>query len=50
MLRRQLAQLAILADHYQTAAAELRALLARRDRECTALRARLRPTVVKHSP
>lgn len=40
MLRRQLAQLATLADHYHTAAEELRALLARRDREFAALRAR----------
>jgi AcrR family transcriptional regulator len=45
MLRRQLAQLATLADHYHTAAQDLRALLAHRDRELAALRARLRPTV-----
>jgi predicted RNase H-like nuclease (RuvC/YqgF family) len=44
MLRRQLSQLATLADHYHTAAQELRALLARRDGELAALRARLRAT------
>lgn len=47
MLRRQLSQLATLADHYHAAAEELRALLARRDRELAALRARLRPTLTK---
>jgi len=37
-LRRQLAKLATLADHYFTAAQELRALVARRDRELAALK------------
>ena len=43
-LRRQLAQLATLADHYYAAAQEQRVLLARRDRELASLRDRLRPT------
>jgi hypothetical protein len=47
MLRGQLAKLATLADHYYAAAEELRALLARRDRELAALRGRLRPTPVR---
>jgi AcrR family transcriptional regulator len=47
MLRGQLAKLATLADHYHAAAEELRALLARRDRELAALRERLRPTPVR---
>jgi hypothetical protein len=47
MLRGQLAKLATLADHYHSAAEELRALLARRDRELVALRERLRPTPVR---
>jgi hypothetical protein len=46
-LRAQLAQLATLADHYHTAAEELRALLARRDRGLAALPARARPTLAQ---
>lgn len=42
-LRAQVAQLATLADHYHTAAEELRTLLARRDRELAALRDDRRP-------
>jgi hypothetical protein len=42
-----MAKLATLADHYYAAAEELRALLARRDRELAALRERLRPTPVR---
>lgn len=50
-LRGQLVQLATLADHYHTAAEELRTLLARRDRDLAALRARTRPTLARlHRP
>ncbi len=43
-LRRQLAQLATLADHYHALAGELRGDLARRDRELAELRRHTRPT------
>jgi hypothetical protein len=48
-LRVQVAKLAALADHYHAAAAEARALLARRDRELATLRARLHlaPVVIE---
>jgi ribosomal protein L29 len=46
-LRGQLAQLATLADHYHTTTEELRALLARRDRDLATLRARGRPTLAR---
>ena len=49
--RRQLAQLAAVVDHYYTATEELRAQLARRERDLAALRARARPTLVSiHRP
>jgi AcrR family transcriptional regulator len=46
VLRAQLAKLATLADHYHAEAQELRALLARRDRELATRRGLRRPTVV----
>jgi AcrR family transcriptional regulator len=46
MLRAQLAKLATLADHYHTEAEQLRALLARRDRDLATGRGRIRATVV----
>jgi AcrR family transcriptional regulator len=46
VLRVQLAKLATLADHYHTEAEELRALLARRDRDLATQRGRMRATVV----
>jgi len=46
-LHAQLAKLAALADHYHTEAEELRALLARRDRDLATQRGRSRPTVVR---
>jgi AcrR family transcriptional regulator len=46
-LRAQVAQLATLADHYHTAAEELRTLLARRDRELAALRDDRRPRAAR---
>jgi AcrR family transcriptional regulator len=46
VLRAQLAKLATLADHYHTEAEELRALLARRDRDLATGRGRMRATVV----
>jgi AcrR family transcriptional regulator len=45
-LRVQLAKLATLADHYHTEAEELRALLARRDRDLVTGHGRRHPTVV----
>lgn len=47
MLRGQLAQLATLVDHYHAATEELRALLARRDRDLATLRARGQPTLAR---
>jgi hypothetical protein len=46
LLRVQLAKLATLVDHYHTEAKELRALLARRDRDLATGRSRMRATVV----
>ncbi len=46
VLHAQLAKLATLVDHYHTEAEELRALLARRDRDLATRRARRHPTVV----
>jgi hypothetical protein len=46
-LRAQVAQLATLADHYYTAAEELRTRLARRDRELAALPDDRRPRTVR---
>lgn len=46
-LRAQVAQLATLADHYHTAAEELRTLLARRDRELAALSDDRRPRAAR---
>jgi len=50
MLRRQQGQLAALADHYHTAAQELRTLLARRERDLAALRALARPGLIRAPP
>jgi AcrR family transcriptional regulator len=47
VLRVQLAKLATLADHYHTEAEELRAQLARRDRDLATRRGHARPTVVR---
>jgi AcrR family transcriptional regulator len=46
VLHAQLAKLATLVDHYHTEAAELRALLARRDRDLATRHVRRPPTVV----
>jgi AcrR family transcriptional regulator len=49
-LRTQVSQLATLADHYHTVAEELRALLARRDRELAALRGSRCPRLIRAPP
>ena len=49
-LRGQLARLATLADYYHSAAAEARALLARRERELASLRAREPPVLMRVRP